>query len=207
MPSKLLAFLLNSAILLGVCYNSSLGQTIENDQQEGIFHFSVSAGAFVSQIQGDELGGYHKIGAGLGIASRITLPKNFKLLIEINYDQLGSSANKNEIFLSIQKVKADYLTIPVLANYQVKDFSFSAGIALSSLVRFKVIDISGADISATARANMRPINIMNIVGFNYHINEHWVAGARFQIGLTSALKKNQDPWRHNGLKFGIEYIF
>jgi hypothetical protein len=208
MLSKLLAFLLNSAFLLGLSYSSSMSQTPEIEyQEESIFHFSASAGFLVSQIQGDLLGGYHKIGGTFGIASRIDLPRDFKFLVEINYVQLGSSANKNEFNQGIQKVASDYLSIPVLANYQIKDFSFSAGLAIATLIRFKVIDGGGADISSAARANMRPINIINILDINYHFNEHWIASVRSQISLTSAVKKNQTPWRHNGLNFLLSYIF
>ena len=171
------------------------------------FHIGILAGLLVTQIQGDDLGGYHKLGGSYGVSSLVTLPKNFRLLVEINYDQFGSSSNKNETTTFVQKINADYLSIPILGNYQFHDFSFSVGIAVSSLVRFKAIDISGADISVTAKQSMRPINIMSVLDLNYHFKGHWTAAFRFQYSLTSALKKNQDPWRHNGLGFRMGYTF
>jgi len=83
------------------------------------FGASIIAGLNATQINGDELHGYHNPGLVLGLRSNIFLSEKMDLDIELLFDQRGSQQQffgGDQIQLQ-RSISLGYLSIPVLISY------------------------------------------------------------------------------------------
>lgn len=120
------------------------------DEKKSIFRAALIVGFNASQVDGDDLAGYRRIGLNAGGAAFILLPKNFSINFEILYSQKGSRASNNQLTADVlKKLALDYVDVPLLINYHDKDKEgndvaiFGVGVILNSLVRYKLEDIYG----------------------------------------------------------------
>jgi len=98
------------------------------------------AGANVSQVDGDECIGYHKMGLNVGALAIVPFAKDFSFSIETLFDQKGSY-QRPQYYDSLDgeyKLILNYVDIPVLFHYTDKDIiSVGAGFSWGRLVQFK----------------------------------------------------------------------
>ncbi|HIF14316.1 MAG TPA: PorT family protein [Bacteroidetes bacterium] len=92
-----------------------------------------------SQVDGDQLAGYHKAGLNIGLTGIIPINKKMAIGMEILVNQKGSVKNPSpkDPSASSYKLRLDYLDIPVL--FMIKDKQkaiFSSGFSYGTLVRF-----------------------------------------------------------------------
>jgi hypothetical protein len=103
----------------------------------------VIAGLNLSQVDGDEIYGFHKAGLNAGLGAVVPLGKNFSFSIETLYNQKGShqgqqyedsvtnpNTGKTEFWTGEYKLKLDYLEVPVLFHFTDKNI-ISAGFGFS----------------------------------------------------------------------------
>jgi len=109
--------------------HSGFGQRIQG---------AVIAGFNLSQVDGDEIFGFKKIGVNAGVGATLPIGKNFSFSIETLYNQKGSNQGKqysdtdslgNELN-GAYKLRLDYLEIPVLFQYNDRDI-ITAGVGFS----------------------------------------------------------------------------
>jgi len=126
-----------------------------------LFYGSVIAGANLTQVDGDELAGYKKIGANVGASVMIPLNKkqSWFTTVELLYTQKGSrqrnfapemsEPNKdfiNESFKRDMKIKykldLDYVEIPVVFHFEdlSTGWAFGAGLSWARLVSVKEME-------------------------------------------------------------------
>lgn len=94
----------------------------------------------ISQVDGDEVVGYHKFGVNAGAMAMIPVVKNFSFTIETIYNQKGSyqSPQYDDSLSYEYKVILNYLEVPVLLQYTDKDvIRFGTGFSWGRLVQFK----------------------------------------------------------------------
>ena len=116
----------------------------QEDKKESIFQPALIVGFNATQVNGDNLAGYRKMGANVGAAAYIHLPKNLSVNFEILYSQKGSKSGTNELFTDntktyrSYKLIMDYVDIPILLNYHDKDAAiFGIGLVYTNLIRYK----------------------------------------------------------------------
>jgi hypothetical protein len=125
-----------------------------------IFRGELIGGINFTQVEGDRVNGYKKVGlhAGMGVLWAFDFRKNsdikpWGLSMEILYNQRGArqkNPNKNSddtSFLSISKVDyiykltADYVSIPIMFSYTYKNrYGLGVGFSYNHLVRMKEIE-------------------------------------------------------------------
>lgn len=90
-------------------------------------------GACASQIHGDQLGGYNKLGYTLGISVERELQNNLIFQPEILYNRRGSSTSTNDI--QSYSITLKYLDIPILLGYNLNElFNIQGGISIGRLI-------------------------------------------------------------------------
>jgi len=101
------------------------------------------AGMNISQVDGDEIYGFNKVGLNVGAAAILPLGNNFSFTVETLFSQKGSYQSKQyeqeitdtsgNIIAELNgsyNLKLDYLEVPFLFHYTDKDI-ISAGIGFS----------------------------------------------------------------------------
>lgn len=105
---------------------------------------AVIAGANLSQVDGDEIYGFNKIGWNTGLGAVVPFGKNFQFSIETLYSQKGSYQSpqyedvdsSGNVTTGEYKVTLDYLEVPVMVMYNDKDvITGGLGFSYGRLVR------------------------------------------------------------------------
>lgn len=201
-----------------------------------LFKAYVVAGFNLTQIDGDNSGGYNNIGANGGVGVFVNYSDKFSNSLEITYSMRGAKRNlvKPQTTPGTFFYQADYIDIPLLFNYH--DFKiaiFQAGFSYSQLVRSKFVR-NNVPISTE---NLYTWNIDLVAGVTFLIKDHWGVNFKYNYSLLNNLKKidsydaNGDPvykrgaligpqnarnsirsvgggthWYHNVLTFRVMYI-
>lgn len=126
------------------CPGFSIAQ--ENDVKPGVdreIKGVVIGGFNLSQVDGDEVYGFKKFGACVGVGGILPLPKRFSLSLEILYDEKGayqklppSPPGNNQ--LPYYSLKWNYLTAPIMVHYEDRNtWTIGLGISWGRMVSFK----------------------------------------------------------------------
>jgi hypothetical protein len=99
----------------------------------------IYAGFNLSQVDGDEVYGYHKIGFNGGPTAIIPLRKNFSVSIETIYNQKGSYQKPfKDTSYGMYRLRLNYVEVPLLIHIKDKNkINFGAGLSWGKLVTFK----------------------------------------------------------------------
>ncbi|MBR9859858.1 PorT family protein [bacterium] len=103
--------------------------TAYSAQSQG-FEGALYLGANFSQVDGDQLGGYNKLGlnAGFAISRRLKKQDNWKLSFEMLYSQKGAKKVIDpDVGGPTLTLNYHYVEIPVLARYTWNEFVFYGG--------------------------------------------------------------------------------
>lgn len=196
---------MNKSICFALLFFSTLSAFSQKpDEKKSIFRAAVIVGFNASQVDGDDLAGYRKIGLNAGGAAFILLPKNFSVNFEILYSQKGARASNNQLTNDVlKKLSLDYVDVPVLINYHDKDKEgndvaiFGIGVILNSLVRTKFEDIYGTLSPDT--------EIYERFGVEAAANVTFIFAKKFGINLRFAYSLNniaKEPIPISNLKNG-----
>lgn len=97
-----------------------------------------------TQVDGDEVAGYNKVGLNTGVGAMIDLDEseNWEIGFEILYNRLGSKSTaiqSRDLLGGFDlKLQYDYVSIPILVNYKdIGNGYLGAGIMISRLVNAK----------------------------------------------------------------------
>ncbi len=100
----------------------------------------IYGGINFSQVDGDEVYGFHKRGLNIGPAAIIPIKSRFSVSLETIYNQKGSfqkPVNRDTSF-GMYRLKLNYVEVPVLFHVRDKNkINFGAGISWGRLVGFK----------------------------------------------------------------------
>jgi hypothetical protein len=115
------------------------------------FKGAVMAGMNISQVDGDEVYGYHRIGAHFGLAAILPI-KKWDITLETIFNQKGAYEDaqyQDSAFGTTINGKYDlrlnYVEIPVLAHYTDRNlFTFGAGFSYGRLVSSKEVEHDGS---------------------------------------------------------------
>ena len=126
---RIKSYIYYSIILISVLFQKSYAQRIKG---------AIIAGANLSQVDGDHIYGFNKIGANIGAAAIFPFAKNLSFSIETIYNQKGSHQSKQwddvdslgNPITGEYDLKLNYLEIPFLVQYTDRDI-ITAGIGFS----------------------------------------------------------------------------
>src|SRR5688572_18833955 len=120
------------------------------------FRTAAVLGINMSQIDGDNLAGYHKIGLNTGLKSYAMLSEKFSLSFEMLFSQKG--ARSTTFFTPNHPVRLtlNYVEIPVEINFHDRESAiFSAGLAYARLLSYKRIEAGANTTNDTFPVNKK----------------------------------------------------
>ena len=149
-------------------------------------HFGggITAGMTLSQIDGDALGGYNKLGAVGGFMVNRTFTENFVMAMELKFIQKGARASYNINTQSggFYRVQLNYIQLPLIAQYNFwNDFWGEFGLSYGYLISSKEENDSGELIGTIP---FRKSEFAGLIGAAYDIPKTMLRiNARFAYSL------------------------
>lgn len=148
-------------------------------------------GANFAQVDGDEVYGFHRYGANLGLAAIIPFSKTWSVSLETLFSQKGSSqgqiyyderedsiTGQVNILTGEYKLKMNYVEVPLILRYTDKEvFSLGAGISYARLV------------GITEEEHGKKVETTYLNSGTYK-KDDWLANADLMIRLHKNLKVN-----------------
>jgi hypothetical protein len=173
-----------------------------NAQQR--FSAGLVGGFNASQIDGDELAGFDRVGIHTGILTTIDLESSLNVHMEFLYSQRGSRPDvfQPEYDPDIE-IGLDYIELPVYMSIgdwwqeegEYFKASFHGGLSYGRLISSDVTDnYNSAEFSLEEYAQYFNENDLSwLLGFSFRWSQHWGVTARYTRGITPLL----DPAKHN----------
>ncbi|MCB0557999.1 MAG: outer membrane beta-barrel protein [Lewinellaceae bacterium] len=110
------------------------------------FEAGVVAGMNLSQIDGDDLTGFNKIGVNVGARVDAILTERWRLSLEMLFAQQGASRHKLDNPASaFDKIRLNLVEAPVMVHFQDWKIQASAGVSYARVINAEVIDYTGED--------------------------------------------------------------
>ena len=198
-------------IILLCCFVFIFSKTI----QAQTFEAGIIAGVNLSQLHGDGLAGFNQIGMNFGGRVAITTSEKWKWNIDILLSQKGSHKGADDrIAIPFDSFRLNYAEVPVMVSYldwlsgdeEYYKLHFTGGISFCRLVKFKVIDNVGRDISDTQDFSKNAIDLIG--GATYFINAHIGINAQFSYAILNVRKdRNEQSLQGRTLTFRGIYMF
>ena len=203
-------FIFLLSLLTTVAHAQSIFQTEDNR----VFFGGLIAGINASQVDGDALSGYHKIGfhGGAQVVTRLT--PMFGLGLEILYTQKGSlfkgfseDAYANT-YLQEYRLHLNYVSIPLLLHVWLPGkTSVQGGVSYDRLVSSKE-EFSTQQSYQVLNPEAFPFkknNFSLIGGAGYEFYRGWQIQLRYEYSLTSIRDGYYIPFGYGGGLFGGQY--
>lgn len=180
------------------------------------FDLSLVAGFNASQIAGDQLAGFDKLGINAGLKVGFRLPvSNTNLSMEMLFSQKGSIA-KRSISSGGNRMNTTltYVDIPVYYTYndwyQEKDDYYKVGIhggfSYSYLLGRRLNNQRIEDID-----DLREFDLMALLGVHYAFTEKWTLLVRYANSFIRIYQNPNDPtargWVNYHWTVRMDYTF
>jgi Outer membrane protein beta-barrel domain len=148
------------------------------------FKAAAILGFNASQIDGDDLAGFNKLGFNVGGKAYGFFNENFSASFELLFAQKGSKSNQREtVLVHDLSLTLNYAEIPVLFNYHDKNGAiFGLGFAYSRFLNYKRIENG---VNTTDGDNPVKNSDWSFVGdFTFVIKEHYGINGRYQYSIV-----------------------
>jgi len=159
------------------------------------FDAGFMGGVTTSQVSGDQLQGYDKLGARLGAYVSYPLQKKMNLQIEMQYIQKGSKKPFIKNSPQTYAFNLHYIEVPLTMNYQIKEGIYlEGGIGTAYLFAYKEQDEYG-DIN-TDKPNTLAVDLL--LGAQYQFKKNMKFNLRFGNSLLPFRKhSSKGEWGLN----------
>ncbi|MCB2219987.1 MAG: PorT family protein [Bacteroidetes bacterium] len=187
---------------------------------------AVIGGLNLSQVDGDEIFGFNKFGANVGLAAVAPLGKNFNFSLETIFSQKGSYQGKQyndvdsagNVTTGEYNLTLNYLEVPFLVFYNDKDvIAGGAGFSYGRLVGIKEYE-HGRQIESTT-VNGGPYNKNDfsiLADVRFRIYKKFKLNVRYAYSLTKIRTREfenllGETWErkqyNNVISFRLLYMF
>ncbi|MEL7021800.1 MAG: porin family protein [Bacteroidota bacterium] len=191
-------------LLILVCVKLSISAQESLPAQR--FKGGIVAGVNLSQIDGDQLAGYNKIGLHTGLSVSAILNRRWEVGIELLYSQKGASRTSTDQFSSpYNKIQLNYVEAPVLVHFYDWKFRVSTGFSYARLLGFTIIDSVGVDTSENQ--DYRDGNFTFLIGADYFFRENWSIGVRWSRESDIQRDSGAGDFEGRSLSFRSNYLF
>ncbi len=182
---------------------------LSNNSSAQNFGGGLIAGVSTSQVAGDRLGGFNKIGLLAGAYTNLKIKENLKLQFEIIYIEKGSR-NPNIHKINIAEITLSYVEVPISINLQQKEnLGVEVGILPAFLINAEMNDYF-SEIEIDPAFEKYDFGVF--AGINYHITDNIILNTRISnsiipirphvSGATNGWNKGQ---YNTVLSFAIHY--
>ena len=140
---------------------------------------SIILGAAATQVHGDGIGGYNKLGLTFGVAVQRSLNEKFSFQPEIIYTQKGSGAGANAGYNFTMKF--NYLEVPILFGLKLNDlFTIQGGPAIGYLLAANTSSGGGNE----PFENINKTELSTMLGVEYRALES--VSIKMRYGLSAS---------------------
>jgi hypothetical protein len=171
------------------------------------FQGGILAGLNASQVDGDSWGGYYKTGLLLGAFVNTEFRNNFGGQLEIKFSGKGSANYPKSPI--IQKIKLNYIDLPILVTYKTIDaLKLEGGISINYLFKAEYYDDDWMD-NWILEPNKLETAI--VFGVNYTFFQNFDINARYSYSLfpvrsfSSSSNFSEGAWFNNVLSFALYF--
>ncbi|MBN2730739.1 MAG: PorT family protein [Bacteroidales bacterium] len=180
----------------------------------------IITGFNMSQVDGDEVVGYKKIGANLGVGAMLPMGKHWLISIETLFNQKGAykkyPVEYDTLPYPYYNLRLNYAEVPIMIHYNDKDvLTFGTGFSYGRLVFMKEIE-HGSQIDWPTRTgdyNRGDWNFLFNVRFRMYYGLHF--DIRYAYSLvkirTRTFSNATGMWTrdqfNNTLSFRLVYVF
>lgn len=174
------------------------------------FYGGLIAGGTMSQIGGDDRGGYHKVGIVGGAFAGLNLTEYFDVQMELKYIQKGSLSNdiENRPGSDPFLIKLDYIDLPIVFSYNLKNININEfnlkplnlefGLSFDFLVNARQ-EILGLEV--TASDPWRKVVLNTVLGVRFNINDDFAIGLRTINAMTSICKSSKYQYSNGVVRY------
>ena len=187
---------------------------------------AIIAGGNLSQVDGDEIFGFNKLGFNGGLAAIVPFGKSMQLSIETLYSQKGSYQGKQyedvdsagNVTTGEYKVNLDYVEVPVLFMYNDKDIiTGGVGFSYGRLVRVREYEHGQRVESTTLNGGPYEKNDFSaLADVRFRIYKKLKFNVRYAYSLAKIRTREfenllGDTWErkqyNNSITFRLIYVF
>ncbi len=189
---------------------------------------AVMAGTNITQVDGDEVYGFNRLGWNFGLSAMVPLGNNFYFTIENNFNQKGAYQKKQyEQFAGDSLVrtgeydlKLTYVEVPVMIQYNDKDIvTGGLGMAYSRLIDAEETEHGGLAEPYTNEKGFNKNDILGFVDVQFRVYRRFYFNFRYSYSFKPIRKRFYDPqydtsdetWTrkqyNNTLSFRLMYRF
>ncbi len=150
-----------------------------------------------SQIDGDQLAGYNKVGFCAGIGTNYELKEPWQINVDFLFSQRGSQSKLfPDEYEPIRKLTLNYIELPVYVSYKdwkIKDEGYYkaegfAGVSLGRLISVKN-SLGEKDIN---QDNFLKNDLSYLIGAKFNFNKNWGVSFRYTRSFTRLYKSPID---------------
>lgn len=146
------------------------------------FNAGIRFGMDGSQVNGDRLSGFDKLGLLGGVFVNRSFTERTSLQMEMVFIQKGSRKPTDD-FNTYYRMRVHYLEVPILFRYHTSTkFAFHAGPSFGFLVFSEENDQFGAYPNAMP---FRKFELAGNAGLLYSFNENWKFDGRYSHSITT----------------------
>ena len=146
------------------------------------FNAGLRIGVAGSQVNGDRLSGFDKVGLLGGAYVNRELSERFTAQMEMVFIQKGSRKPTDD-FNSYYRMRLHYVEVPLILQYHTsKKFAITAGPSFGTLIFSEENDEFGV------YQNTQPFKKLEFAanfGVLYHLDEHWSVDGRYSQSITT----------------------
>lgn len=151
------------------------------------FNSGLAFGLVASQVDGDNFGGYNKIGLYGGIFVGHPINDKFDLNMQISFIQKGSRQNASPadgVYTSYL-MRLNYAEIPLYFNWKLyqKKLYFQGGLTFGYLINAIEKDEYGVITQSSSVPEFNRFELGILGGFGYNINDKWSFVLRGQYSI------------------------
>ncbi len=168
------------------------------------FKAAAVVGANFNQVDGDDLIGFHHLGLQGGLKVYTIFTERWEMGLSILYTQQGSKASADDFSLNYDKLQFNMVEVPVLLHFNEWKFKLGTGFSYARMINYKVIDVTGADISAFQDYNSNIFSF--IVETSLLVNENLSFNLRWSKSLSN-FQANSDNGRFFSRVIGLRAMY
>jgi hypothetical protein len=160
-----------------------------------VFDGGLTLGGNLSQIDGDMLSGYDKIGLNIGAFIRIPLGGFFTSQLELKYNNKGAARWGDVLNPSVYMVSLHYIDMPVMLQAWFTDDLFADfGLTAGYLMGAKYVDNAGA-LPYSPKKYYSDFDFNFLIGLNYLFTDAIGANFRWYYSIIPAYEANTGIYR------------
>lgn len=197
--------ILNTKLWLVLLIGAMMSLPLQTQAQR--FIGGIVGGFNFSQIDGDDMVGYHRLGLNGGGYVATVLNDRWQVSTELIFSQRGSRLSSTEpIFGIYDRINLDMLEIPVLLNLKEWKFHVQAGASYARIFNTKVIEISGADITDSVDLNEGLVSI--VLGGTFFFTEKLGLNMQWHYAFSNLQNDpNSNRWNSKSISIRTLYLF